>query len=317
MNSIVLAGLIIIASTIGAIVFPFATYAATLATFGIAHVTIELRYLDSRFHHRLDRTLESRWVILLIAIACWRCCAIFGWLAAGIAQLLELGCGLGLVLLATQYLGEYNRRSILPGIILSSVLGMGIVRDPIATSVILAIVHNLTPIGFILDRQNSKYSHTLLITCGIIFGLMPLLIFIWQLFHSSGQIDLVTNSIYLNAFVAPGWQKLAIAYPLFSAVVFLQCMHYLTVIGLFSQWTNEHAPTLLPWVTSKSFYIILAGISICLLLAFQRDFGATRSIYGIIASIHAWIEIPVLLLLTQKFVQQHATSIGSEISSKG
>jgi hypothetical protein len=317
MNSIIFGGLIIIASTIGATAFPFATYATTLATFGIAHVAIELRYIDSQFHQRLDRTLEGRLVILLMAIACWRYCAIFGWLAAEIAHLLELSCGLGLVLLATQYLGRSNRQLILPGIILSSLLGMGIVGDPIATSVILSIVHNLTPIGFILDRRDSKYSRALLAICGLIFGAIPLLIFLWQLLHSIGQIDLVTNAIYLNAFVAPEWQKLAIAYPLFSAVVFLQCMHYLVVIGLFSQWTNERTPTLLPWVTSKYFYIILAGISICLLVAFQHDFRLTRSLYGIVASIHAWLEIPLLLLLTQKFVQQHPAHVGSKVSTKG
>lgn len=316
MNSIVLGGLIIIVSAIGAIAFPFATYATTLATFGIAHVAIELRYIDSRFHQQLDRTLESRLAILLIAIAWWRCCAIFGWLAAEIAHILELSCGLGLVLLTTQYLGGYNRQLILPGIILSSLLGMGIVRDPIATSVILAIVHNLTPIGFILDRQDSKYSRSLLITSGLVFGAIPLLIFFWQLLHSIGQIDLVTNSVYLNAFVTPSWQKLAIVYPLFSAVVFLQCMHYLAVIGLFSQWTSDLAPTLLPWVTSKSFYIILGGISICLLVAFQYNFGLTRSLYGIVASIHAWLEIPLLLLLTQKFVQQHTAHIGAKVGNK-
>jgi hypothetical protein len=315
MNAITLGGLIILASALGAIAFPFAIYATTLATFGIAHVAIELRYVDSQFHQQLDRTLESRLVILLIAIASWRCCAIFGWLAADIAHLLELGCGLGLVLLTTQYLGGTNRRSILPGIILSSLLGMGIVCDPIATSVSLAIVHNLTPIGFILDRQDSKYSRVLLVLCGLIFGAIPLSIFLWQLLHSIGQIDLVTNAIYLNAFVVPSWQKLPIAYPLFSAVVFLQCMHYLVVIGSFSHWTNDRTPTLLPWVNSKYFYIILAGISICLLFAFQHDFRLTRSLYGIVASIHAWIEIPLLLLLTQKFVQQDTAHVGSKIGT--
>ena len=317
MNFIILGGLIIVASAFGAIAFPFATYATTLATFGIAHVAIELRYIDSQFHQRLDRTLEGRLVILLLAIASWRCCTICGWLVADIAHILELGCGLGLVLLATQYLGGCDRQLILPGIILGSLLGMGIVCDPIATSVILAIVHNLTPIGFILDRQDSKYSQALLITCGIIFGAMPLLIFIWQLLHAIGRIDLVTNSVYLNAFIAPAWQKLSIAYPLFCAVVFLQCMHYLVVIGLFSQWTSERNSTLLPWVTSKYFYIILAGISIYLLIAFQHDFRSTRSLYGIVASIHAWLEIPLLLLLTQKFVQQHTAHVGTKIGSKG
>jgi hypothetical protein len=317
MNFILLGGLIIIASAIGAIAVPFATYATTLATFGIAHVAIELRYIDSRFHQHLDRTLEGRLVILLMAIACWRYYAVFGWLAADIAHILELSCGLGLVLLTTQYLGGSDRQLIIPGIILSSLLGIGIVYNPIATSVILAIVHNLTPIGFILDRQESKYSRILSFLCGIIFGAIPLLIFSWQLIYSIEHVDLVTNSVYLNAFVTPAWQKLSIAYPLFSAVVFLQCMHYLVVISLFSQWTSDRVPTLLHWVTNKPFYLILSGISICLLVAFQHNFILTRSLYGIVASIHAWLEIPLLLLLTQKFVQQHTAHVGAKVGTKG
>jgi hypothetical protein len=315
MKSILLGGIIIVASTVGAITFPFATYAATLATFGIAHVAIELRYIDSRFHHQIDRTLEMRLVVLLIAIGWWRCCAIFGWLTAEIAHILELGCGLGLVLLATQYLGRFNWRSILPGVILSGLIGIGIIRDPIATSVILSIAHNLTPIGFILERQVFKNHRTLSI-CGIIFGVIPCLIFIWQLLYTSVPVDLVTNSVYLNAFVASAWQKSALAYPLFSAVVFLQCMHYTAVIGLFSKWTSDRSPTLLPWLDRRYFYPILAGISICLLVAYQHDFRFTRSMYGIVASIHAWLEIPLLLLLTQKLVQHHSTQIGGEISTE-
>jgi hypothetical protein len=315
MKPSVLVVIIIVASTVGAIVFPFGTYAVTLATFGLAHVAIELRYIDSRFHHQIDRTLELRLVILLIAIGWWRCCAIFGWLAAEIAHILELGCGLGLVLLATQYLGGFNWRSIFPGIILSGILGVGIIRDPIATSVILSIVHNLTPIGFVLERQVFK-NYLAVLMCGVIFGVMPFLIFIWQLLHPSAPVDLASDSVYLSAFVASAWQKSSIAYPLFSAAVFLQCMHYTAVIGLFSQWTQDRSPTLLPWFDRRYFYIALGAISICLLIAYQHDFRSTRSIYGIVASIHAWLEIPLLLLLTQQLVQQQSTKIRSKISTE-
>jgi hypothetical protein len=315
MKPILLGGIIIGGSAVGAMAFPFATYAITLATFGLAHVAIELRYIDSRFHHQIDRTLELRLVGLLIAIGWWRYCAICGWLAAEVAHVLELSCGLGLVLLPTQYLGRSNWRSILPGIILSGILGIGIIRDPIATSVILSIGHNLTPIGFILERQVFK-NYLALFVCGVVFCAIPLFICIWQLLHTSAPVNLVTNSVYLNAFVASGWQKSAIAYPLFSAAVFLQCMHYTAVIGLFSQWTHDRAPTLLPWLDRRYFYPLIAGISICLLVAYQHDFRLTRSVYGIIASIHAWLEIPLLLLLTQKSIQQHPAKIGSEIRTE-
>ncbi len=315
MNAVIWGTVIILISAASAIAFPFTTYATTLATFGIAHAAIELRYIDSRFHSQLDRSLESRLVILLIAIAFLRCCGIFGWLSIELAHMLELSFGLGLVLIVTQYLYRQNWRLAVIGILVSCLLGIGIINDPIATSITFAIFHNLTPIGFILERQGSINSIRTLLICGLIFGLIPLLIILYQFFPTA-HFALETNIAYLSAFIAPAWQQLSIAYPLFSAVVFLQCMHYTAVIGLFSQWTFDRSPTLLPWLPSQFSYMLLGGISVCFLVNFQHDFGLTRSVYGIVASIHAWLEIPLLLILTQKLVEQQTAGIGSKIGTK-
>ncbi|MBW4621389.1 MAG: hypothetical protein KME17_18765 [Cyanosarcina radialis HA8281-LM2] len=315
MSAVIWAGVIIVFSAFSAIAFPFTTYATTLATFGIAHVAIELRYVDSRFHQQLDRAIEVRLVQLLAAIALLRCCAIWGWMGSWLAYILELCCGMGLVLFATRHLYRQNWRLGAIGIAVSCLLGIGIIIDPIATSITFAIIHNFTPVGFILERERSNFK-SILLTCGFVFVVIPLLIILYQLFPIL-TLPLETNRNYLSAFIAPSWQKLAIAYPLFSAVTFLQCMHYATVIGLFSQWTKERSPTLLPWLPSKYFYCLLGGISLIFLVAFQQSFTLTRSFYGIAASIHAWLEIPLLLLLTQQLIPQKPAAIGSKISSKG
>jgi hypothetical protein len=315
MSAVIWAGAIIIFSAFSAIAFPFTTYATTLATFGIAHVAIELRYVDSRFHQQLDRTIETRLVQLLLAIAVLRCCTIWGWIPIQLAYILELGCGMGLVLFVTRHLYRQNWRLGAIGMAVSCLLGIGIIIDPIATSITFAIVHNFTPVGFILERERSN-SRNILLACGFIFEVIPLLIILYQLFPIL-DLHLETNKGYLSAFIAPSWQKLAIAYPLFSAVTFLQCMHYAAVIGWFSQWTNGRSPTLLPWLTSQYFYWLLGVISLIFLLAFQHSFILTRSFYGIVASIHAWLEIPLLLLLTQQLIPQKPAAIGSKISTKG
>lgn len=315
MSYLVWSGAIILVSALCAIAFPFTTYATTLATFGIAHVAIELRYIDSRFHQNLCTNIEMRLVQLVLAIALLRCCSIFGLIGVELAYLLELFCGVGLVLLATHHLFQHSWRLGLFGFAVSFLLGIGIIKDPIATLVILAIIHNLTPIGFILEQQRSQQIRTLLI-CGLIFGLMPLLI-ILLVSLPIANLPLEINQNYLSAFVAPSWQKLSIAYPLFSAATFLQCMHYAAVIGLFSQWTNERANTLLSWVSSKYFYCLLGGISVCFLIAFQHSFVLTRAFYGIVAAIHAWLEIPLLLLLPLQAIKQNTATVGSEISTEG
>jgi hypothetical protein len=313
---------IILVSAVSAIVFPLTTYALTLATFGIAHVAIELRYIDGRFHRKFDNKIEVRLLQLVIAIALLRLASIFGVVAPNIAHLLELSCGLGLVSIATHqlWINNWRRGSILfqrgfaNGLTVACLLGIGIIKDPIATSVIFAIVHNLTPIGFILDRQGLKSARTIWI-CGLIFGLLPLLIILCRSF-SIVHLPIETNVSYLSAFVAPSWQKLPIAYPLFSAVAFLQCMHYATIIGLLSQWTPDRSTSLFQWLSSKYFYLLVGGISMCFLIAFQHSFVLTRAVYGVVASIHAWIEIPLLLLMLQP-LEQNATSIRSQISTEG
>jgi hypothetical protein len=286
---------IILASVWSAIAMPLTTYATTLATFGIAHVAIELRYIDSRFHARLAPNTELILVILLISIALLRWCGVLGTIAPNLAHLLELSCGLGLVLLATHQVWINNWRRGAIGIAIATLLGYGIVRDPIATSVIVAIVHNLTPIGFILERQQFKPKPTIWI-CGLLFGLLPFLILIYQ-FGSIDRLSIEINPTYLSAFIAPSWQQLPIAYPLFSAVAFLQCLHYAIVIGLFSQWTPPRTDSLIPWLAPKYFYLLLGLVSICLLGYFQHSFALARAVYGVVASIHAWLEIPLLIML--------------------
>jgi hypothetical protein len=311
MISIILGVAIVLISAFSAIAFPLTTYALTLATFGIAHVAIELRYIDSRFHQRLGGNIEPRLLWLVLSIAILRWCGIFGWIDGRLAQILELCCGLGLVLFATHHLYRTSWQKSSIGIAIGGILAIGIIQDPIATSVVFAIFHNLTPVGFILERQGLK-SKSMLWICLAIFGLLPLLILLYQFFHLPTE----TNLTHIGAFIAPAWQQLPIAYPLFSAVAFLQCMHYAVVIGLFSQWTPKQSLTLIPWFLNTYFYLVLAGISICFLIFFQHSFVLTRAFYGVVASIHAWIEIP-LLLLSLQLINQQSESIGSKISPKG
>jgi hypothetical protein len=311
MSSTIWSGIIILISAWSAISFPLSTYALTLATFGIAHVAIELRYIDSRFQQRFSNKIETRLFTIVLSIGILRCSSIFGIVPPNVAHLLELCCGLGLVLLATHQLWIHDWLRGAVGLAVGCLLGIGTMIDPMMTSVIFAIIHNLTPVGFILERQGFQ-PRTIWI-CGAIFGILPLLIVLYRSFPIL-QLPVETNVSYLSAFLAPSWQQSSIAYPLFAAVTFLQCMHYAAVIGLLSQWTPNRPKSFLPWLASKYFYLLLGGVSICFFIAFQNSFVLTRACYGIVASIHAWIEIPLLLLMLQP-IEQNATSIRSHVST--
>jgi hypothetical protein len=45
-------------------------------------------------------------------------------------------------------------------------------------------------------------------------------------------------------------------------------------------------------------------------LGFAQSFTETRSVYGIFAAVHAWIEVPILLLALELRPRDHATSFG-------
>jgi hypothetical protein len=50
------------------------------------------------------------------------------------------------------------------------------------------------------------------------------------------------------------------------------------------------------WPTKTVFFLLIALCALSALLFFG-DFTMARSFYGIFAAMHAWIEIPLLLLL--------------------
>jgi hypothetical protein len=56
-----------------------------------------------------------------------------------------------------------------------------------------------------------------------------------------------------------------------------------------------HRPWL-PWPRFKFLVSAIAALGLLTALSFVVDFRGTRAAYGLIAAVHAWIEIPILLL---------------------
>jgi hypothetical protein len=280
--------LILLLSFLSAIALPFTTYALSLSLFGIPHVLIELRYIRHRFQNVWQPWLERSIVLLLVCILMIRTLMLFGLITPPIAQPLELMCGLGLILLATHHLLNHRHPSTLIGILLTALLSFGILQDPLTTLILIAIFHNFTPIGFLLDRHANRRTQLTLL---LLFLILPLTIILIQT-HLPPQ-----THPHLSAFIPPLWQSLPIAYPLFSAITYLQCLHYTIILNLFPQWTPKPPDP-------KAFYTVLILITLTFFLSFQTTFPLTRALYSIPAALHAWIEIPILLLLLQSKDQQ-------------
>ncbi len=294
-NKVVIAILIVTITAYLSIFFPFSTYAVSLAIFGVPHVILEIRYLDSRFHNHFGKFFEFFLIQGLLIIAIVRSFCLSGFLTVQFTCKIELCLVLSLVLTATYFLFKQSFKLSLIGLSLSLVITLGILLSPSTTLIIFAILHNLTPIVFITKQFHHYQRKIALRLCFWIFLILPIIVFItrWSIEH---DISLKNFAFSLNAFVPTQLQLLPLALPLFSTVTFLQCMHYAIVIGLFSQWTVWKAPTLIQWPQPKYFLMLLLTISTLFLISFSSSFLLTRSFYGIGAVIHAWAEIPLLLM---------------------
>ncbi|AFZ24789.1 hypothetical protein Cylst_2583 [Cylindrospermum stagnale PCC 7417] len=77
-------------------------------------------------------------------------------------------------------------------------------------------------------------------------------------------------------------------------------MHYAVVIGVLPQWDNANqwrtTNGFFPWHQQKQFRWLVTLLSALLFIGFARSFINARAVYGIAAAVHAWVEIPILLL---------------------
>jgi hypothetical protein len=69
-------------------------------------------------------------------------------------------------------------------------------------------------------------------------------------------------------------------------------MHYVVVIGVLPKWKNGYQSR----IANSFFTWLVVFFSTLLFVSFTISFINSRALYGIIAAVHAWVEIPILLL---------------------
>jgi len=103
----------------------------------------------------------------------------------------------------------------------------------------------------------------------------------------------------LSVYVPPALESSRHAIDLFTASVVAQGGHYIAVILLLPMLLARFDPEakgLLPWPGGRAFAAIIAIVALISLAAFLNGFGQARAVYGLAASFHAWIELPILIL---------------------
>ncbi|BAZ02716.1 hypothetical protein NIES37_67290 [Tolypothrix tenuis PCC 7101] len=308
--SIFAAIILFLVSAISAVACPLATYTFTLATFGLTHVLTELHYVNHRFHQRLGNSLRLRISQLLLLVICFRILQVFGLIPTWLSISLELSCVVGLVSLVIPILAKKDWRLGVLGTILCVILAVGIFWSATLTLLLFAILHNITPVGFIAEKLRGWQRNRALFACAVVFFLVPLVILSgipYKFLSSMGLVTLEASlfpvgglEFHLGAFVPKQLHNQVIAIHAFSAAVFLQSMHYAVVIGVLPKWDNANqcrtSNRFLTYYEKKHFRWFVTFLSALLFVGFTISFINTRAVYGIVAAVHAWVEIPILLL---------------------
>ena len=288
------------------VALPLATYTTTLACFGLAHVAYELRYVAWRFAARLQgRFLLA--ISLLIAVAVVsRGLALTGLIPRLAGTALELACAAALAALPALCM----RRHRLLALAIALPFAAGAVLAPFEALLLLAVLHNLTPLALLADVLKPPQRAPVMAIAAIFFLGLPLLIasgwpghFAEILGLSAAEATLFRAGALddnIGAFIPEQLDNHPRVVDFFAAAVFAQCMHYLAVIWLLPRIMRRDraqkesaAPARRLAVT---FALAVAAASIILIAAYAVDYGLARKLYALIALVHAWLEIPVLVM---------------------
>jgi hypothetical protein len=294
-------------ATIAAVcVAPLATYVLMVAAFGLPHVLCELRYCDERFGARTALAPLAIFGALIGLIAALRVAGGAQLMSSYDAMLIELGVGAVIAVAAAWFM----RRWRVAGLAAAAAFGLGAVFAPIATFLVWAWAHNLTPLGFIAEATQGAERRRLLVTLSFFFLAVPALVatgvFHQAAFAVAGWNAADAPSAFgagarpLASFLAPG-ATIGNDIALFSAAVVAQAMHYLAVIVFLPRLIARRAgvaqpPPLAPWPRWRTFVWGVAAVSAAGFAVYAVDYGEARSAYGVAAAIHAWIELPIFLM---------------------
>ncbi|MEO0841413.1 MAG: hypothetical protein AAF063_21210 [Cyanobacteria bacterium J06643_5] len=305
-KSLIAAILLILTAAFTSVAFPLATYTLTLASFGLAHVLTELRYVNSRFNQRLNIDLQRKIFVLLLVIVNLRISQLLGVINASTSVPLELICVIGLVILVVPILKIKDWKLAILGILVCTILSVGVFWIPTLMMLLLAVLHNLTPIGFIAEKLRGLERKFALSICLIVFVLIPSIIISGYPYHYLSSLNLVAPSanilqagnlqLHLGAFIPQQLHESFIAIHAFSAAVFLQCMHYAVVLGVLPNWERNTKNSFLVWNRQSIFEKVVIFLSTLISIYFAQSFTDARKLYSIAAAVHAWVEFPILLL---------------------
>ena len=293
------AALAVAAVALAAACAPLWVYATSLALFGLPHVLVELRYVDERFSGRIPRGALMWLGAGLLCVAGLRVLAFAG--IDGPLVRAELAFGVGLVAVTIPLLtARVEPLGALLAFCVAGVLVGGVVYAPVETLVCFALLHNLTPVGFLAERLRGPTRRRAMSAAAAVFFVVPGVIvatpFVPGVLY--GPFAIGDLSRHEGAFVPSAWTQTAFGARLFAAAAYLQVMHYAVVLGVLPKLGggDEATRAVVPWPQRRTFAVGVSILGAITAGAFVADFVGARAGYAVFAAVHAWVEIPTLLL---------------------
>ncbi|HEY5009342.1 MAG TPA: hypothetical protein VII42_15185, partial [Caulobacteraceae bacterium] len=188
-------------------------------------------------------------------------------------------------------------------------IGLLAMVDPFETTIGFAILHNLTPLGFLWQLAPRHRRPVVMGWASAAFIGLPLLVASgaprrWLAAAGVGGSPLDPLSAgpiswHLPVYVPYHLLSSAHAIDLFTGSVVAQQAHYAAVIVvlplLLSCW-SPGAKGLVPWPRGLVFYGVAAVLAVVAFGGFAVSFVGARALYSLLAAVHAWIEIPILII---------------------
>ena len=279
-------------------VWPLFSYSVSLACFGLLQVVVELRYVQARFATRLPNALWASCGAALAAIVCVRLLRLTGVVGA-LAGPLELALVAVLLAVGAAFA---SRIGAVVGVAVACVVGVGAFVAPVETLLVLAVLHNFTPLGFVIERAAPDKRVVTAVVASVVFVGAPLLVATGvPLSLAAPLVDLTrsfpsTPSLFETypVYLWPSLVQHERALALFSAAVCAQLLHYVAVIVWLpaTSTPTDRARLSLSWMAFAVVLLIVVG----LVAHFAVDFVGARAVYSLVAAVHAWLELPVLLV---------------------
>jgi hypothetical protein len=278
---------------------PIATTVLGLVLFGVLHNVLELRYVAGRF----AAVLSGRFLVLLVALVSGIvACRVAALVVGAPARYAEIVIGYAVLAAAAAVARGPVRYLVLAGIAVATVASL---RWPAYHFVVLAHLHNLVPLVFLWEWSQRLRRRALFRAVQVGWVLVvPALVL-------AGAADAWTGDLTATAFVDEPARVVAVSAPptavdtvmgvrFLVVFAFLQTMHYAVWVWFLPRYAPDAAEAFerrVPVLTGPRVWALGVAGGALLAVLFAMDYRSGRSVYGALATYHAYLEFPVLLAL--------------------